>query len=525
MGAAYRAVDTRDKSPCVVKFLSEILSRSSEHLERFFREARATSRIDHPGIVRYRDSGKIGERHYLCVEFVEGVTLESHVLAQGGRIGADESLRILVQIARAAGAAHAGGIVHRDLTARNVLVTPSGDIKVIDFGIARISEEATITVTGRQFGTPSHMPPEQFGTAVPVDPRIDIWAAGVLLYGMVTGKKPFDGETPMQTIQKIINPKIRPDPPSTHVPGLPARLDQVILWMLRKDPAMRPATFDAVIDAIEARVDPPAIEEYFTFSQSATFRGSDPSQTVAGVSMPERRSRLIPWAAAAAAVIMAILVFVAVRQPSPPHSPAGSATPTPAGQAVSEGEGSTGEDAGVDPRSTGLPSVCSTVLMEDPRLLRIYAEGRSILQVRPSVGGVKAGKVFIFHPRKTSAESLKLKAGFPESEDPEDGDEISLKYVGVSTDNQPVGPDQIARLDPFSQYEQANLLDRVRQSRTTIFATVFRVYRLPNPVRIPRKRGRLWLRLENEISLAGAVPVLEDGEFARMRQSILTALK
>jgi serine/threonine-protein kinase len=196
MGIVYEAYDNVLERVVALKTINAgMLDREErrETLERFAREAKAAARITHPAIVTIFDFGVEGDTAYIVMELLEAVSLKQR-LRDVGRIGLDETDRILTQLLSALGAAHKSGIVHRDIKPSNIMVLATGQIKVADFGIARIEASSTLTQTGTALGTPSYMSPEQL-RGLPVDGRADLFSAGVVLYEMLAGQRPFEGET------------------------------------------------------------------------------------------------------------------------------------------------------------------------------------------------------------------------------------------------------------------------------------------------------------------------------------------
>ncbi len=242
MGEVYRAKDTRLGRDVAVKILPAHLSSSADLRERFEREARAISSLNHPHICTLYDVGREGDADYLVMELLDGETLAARL--EHGPLRVDEALKIAAQIADALAAAHKQGIVHRDLKPANVVVTKTG-AKVLDFGVAKLRDEAIVdaatrttplTSQGTMLGTVQYMAPEQLeGKAV--DHRADLFAFGALLYEMLTGKRAFEGQSQASVIASIL--KEDPRPVSQFVPTTPAALDRVVKSCLAKDPDER----------------------------------------------------------------------------------------------------------------------------------------------------------------------------------------------------------------------------------------------------------------------------------------------
>jgi len=244
MGCVYLARDVALERFVALKVLSDTWRENPELRERFVREARVAAQLAHPNIVAVHDVGDDDGRPYMALEYVEGRDL-SVLLKERGRLPLDEALPILLAVSRALDAAHALGIVHRDVKPGNVFLSKDGAIKLGDFGIARL-EGLEITETGVAVGTPRYMAPEQ-ACGQSVDGRADIYALGVLTYRVVAGRPPFlGGDLAYQHVHAT------PPDPREFEPGLPPLLVQLILACLSKKPSARPPTalrFAALLEA------------------------------------------------------------------------------------------------------------------------------------------------------------------------------------------------------------------------------------------------------------------------------------
>jgi len=245
MGEVYRAHDTKLGREIALKLLPESLASDLERRARFEREARAIAALNHPNIVTVHSIEEDGGRHFLTMELVEGKTLSS--LIPPGGMSLRQFFEIAIPFSDALAAAHAQGILHRDLKPDNLMVNHEGRVKVLDFGLAKLREEAAdveatvvaskmVTGEGRVLGTAAYMSPEQ-AEGKEVDARSDIFSLGVVLYEMATGKRPFSGETTISTLSSIL----RDTPPlaSEVNPALPRHLSRVLKRCLAKDPSRR----------------------------------------------------------------------------------------------------------------------------------------------------------------------------------------------------------------------------------------------------------------------------------------------
>lgn len=250
MSVVYQARDTQTDRTVALKLLLLPSALSPEQqralIGRFAREAQAVSQLSHPNIVAITEVGTWQGTHFLAMEHLEGETLRARL--DRGVLPSAQVQGIVVQIASALDAIHAAGIVHRDVKPANIMLLPGGVAKLLDFGIARHSDDATITSTGTIVGSPAYMAPEQVmgekGTVAS-----DVWALGVLLYEMLAGRPPFTGDT----IPSVLYQVTHATPPP--VPGLPSPLAKVLRRALAKDPARRYADAGALASALrEARL-------------------------------------------------------------------------------------------------------------------------------------------------------------------------------------------------------------------------------------------------------------------------------
>lgn len=244
MGEVYLAKDTQLDRNVAVKILKPKLShRHGDALERFILEARSASALNHPNIITIYEIGEYEGSHYIASEFVEGHTLHDRINRKS--LSVPEILTISIQTAAALTAAHAAGIVHRDIKPENIMVRSDGYVKVLDFGLAKLTEIETeladgdadtrrlvATNPGIVMGTVSYMSPEQ-ARGKTVDKRTDIWSLGVVMYEMMTGVRPFTGETTSDVIASIL--KSEPEPVSKRASGTPHELERIIGKALRKD--------------------------------------------------------------------------------------------------------------------------------------------------------------------------------------------------------------------------------------------------------------------------------------------------
>jgi serine/threonine protein kinase/Tol biopolymer transport system component len=243
MGVVYKARDTHLDRLVAVKVLPPDKVADPERKRRFVQEAKAASALNHPNIITIHDIASENGIHFIVMEYVQGKTLDALIPRKGLRL--NETLKFAIQMADALAKAHSAGIVHRDLKPSNVMVTDDGRVKILDFGLAKLTEfsdsgdERTLqsqTEEGTIVGTVSYMSPEQ-AEGKKVDVRSDIFSFGSVLYEMATGQQPFHGESKMSTLAAILNQE--PKPVSQLVPGIPRDLEKIITRCLRKDPNRR----------------------------------------------------------------------------------------------------------------------------------------------------------------------------------------------------------------------------------------------------------------------------------------------
>ncbi|HTG46623.1 MAG TPA: Stk1 family PASTA domain-containing Ser/Thr kinase [Actinomycetota bacterium] len=235
MAEVFRGFDPVLGRTVAIKVLLPQFARDAGFVARFRREAQAAARLNIPSIVGVYDTGADGDTQYIVMEFVEGRTL-ADFLASGRRPTPIQSVELTQKIAAALGAAHEQGIVHRDIKPANVMVTRDGQVKVMDFGIARIRTDITAPQTSSVIGTPTYLSPEQ-AQGQAVDARSDLYSLGCVLYELLAGTPPFTGDTPVAIAYKQVNET--PLPPSQHNADVPPRLDAVVMKCLAKNPANR----------------------------------------------------------------------------------------------------------------------------------------------------------------------------------------------------------------------------------------------------------------------------------------------
>ncbi len=252
MATVYLATDRRLTRTVAVKVMHDNLGSDQDFVSRFDREARAAARLSHPNVVSVFDQGMDAGRPYMVMEYVEGSTLR-HVISREAPLEPQRALDLLIPVVAAVAAAHEAGIIHRDLKPENVLISSRGQIKVADFGLARAVTAHTATAQGMLIGTVSYIAPELV-THGRADTRCDVYALGVLLFEMLTGRKPHTGETPIQVAYSHVHNEI--GPPSASAPaqwrdtrsGVPPYLDALVMAAAARQPANRPGDARVLLD-------------------------------------------------------------------------------------------------------------------------------------------------------------------------------------------------------------------------------------------------------------------------------------
>jgi beta-lactam-binding protein with PASTA domain len=258
MATVYLANDTRLDRTVAVKVMHRALADDPDFVARFTREAKASARVSAPEVVAVHDQGTDRETGlaYLVMEHVRGINLRQ-LLQERGALSPARAVSLLEPVLRALSAAHAAGLVHRDVKPENVLLADDGRVKVADFGLARAVETSNLTqTTGLLIGTVAYLAPEQVehGTA---DARTDVYAAGVLLWELLTGTPPYGGDSPLSVAYKHVHEDV--PPPSTAVEGIPAPLDALVVRATRRDPDARPLDGRAFLaELLAVKADLPA---------------------------------------------------------------------------------------------------------------------------------------------------------------------------------------------------------------------------------------------------------------------------
>ncbi|WP_156688693.1 serine/threonine-protein kinase [Mycobacterium sp. Marseille-P9652] len=410
MGQVWEAVDSRLGRRVAVKVLKQEFSQDPEFIERFRAEARTTAMLNHPGIAQVHDYGESqldgeGRTAYLVMELVNGEPLNS-VLKRTGRLSLRHALDMLEQTGRALQIAHSAGLVHRDVKPGNILITPTGQVKITDFGIAKAVDAAPVTQTGMVMGTAQYIAPEQ-ALGHEATPASDVYSLGVVGYEVVSGRRPFTGDGALTVAMKHIK-----EPPPPLPAELPPNVRELIEITLVKNPAMRYRSGGPFADAVAAvragrrpprpsqspppgRASPAAIP-----SSTATRAAVAPTRTAAarrsgpstGRSRPPARrtfssgQRALLWAAGvlgALAIIIAVVIVMNSRADTQQQPPAPTVTDTGGPPASRPPATPTGAGPGLRLNWTDAGPMGNSGLQSGPPLLgptssRAIAAGRVV---------------------------------------------------------------------------------------------------------------------------------------------------
>ncbi len=295
MGVVYKAHDTRLNRPVALKFLPESMIPGEENMKRFVREAQAASKLDHPNICAVHSIEETPDgRTFICMAWCDGETLAQKIAR--GRLEIAEALDIACQVAAGLEEAHGAGIVHRDVKPSNIMVSSKCHVKILDFGLAKLTDASRLSTSAATVGTVQYMSPEQ-AKGHELDPRSDIWSLGVVLYELLTGSLPFGGDYQAAALYAIVHESYAP--PSRINPAVPPALDRIIAKALKKEARDRYASAAEMREEMLAQLEAlrPAAEH--------------------GASAPPRRSRRpsrrTVFAFCAAAAVVAALTFSYAR--------------------------------------------------------------------------------------------------------------------------------------------------------------------------------------------------------------------
>lgn len=352
MGKVYKGVDTMLDREVAIKVLRPELVSQPHLVERFRSEAMTLAKLNHPNIAMLYAFFQQEQHFYMVLEFVRGETLDKRI-RRTGLLAYDQALKVFLLTLEAIGYAHSMNIVHRDIKPNNIMITEAEDVKVMDFGIARVLGSERMTREGSMIGTPEYMAPEQI-RGMEVDPRTDIYALGILLYEMLTGRLPFMNQNQFELMRAHI--ELPPPSPRSYAPHLPESMERVMLQALAKRKEDRFASAYEFRDAILALPDLPtgALPGRSTRGVSTPFTPASPSTRPSQFNQPTQ-SR--PPAGPANRQTVDVRQFEAQQRAGQPSIPPG--TPAPTGRVVPQ--------RGGDPNAT-------QVVNTDPSFGQSFAE-------------------------------------------------------------------------------------------------------------------------------------------------------
>jgi eukaryotic-like serine/threonine-protein kinase len=369
MAEVREARDLRLRRRVAVKILHPSLADDPAFIERFRREATAVAALNHPSLVGIYDAGSDGDTRYLVMEYLEGTTL-AELLRHEERLDLARVVKVGVAAASALQAVHQTGLVHRDVTPANIMVTPDGGVKLMDLGIARAQDSTALTATASVIGTAAYLSPEQ-AQGMAADARSDIYGLGCVLYEAATGRRPFEGESPVAVAVQQVNAV--PPLPSSLVADLPAALDTIVATAMAKDPAQRYATAAQLADdlrrlsrgvPVTAEAPSAVAPTQAMAATDATVQPGPPAVAPGPEPGRSRASRVAAWALAALVVVVATL---ALALAAGLFDTDGDGT-TAVDGATTEPPGDTAPDAGpqTTPEATTTPTDAPTTTATAP---------------------------------------------------------------------------------------------------------------------------------------------------------------
>lgn len=293
-GKVYKARNTENNQLVAIKVLASQSLADEQRLLRFYMEAKAASSLEHPNIVRIHEVSEQDEYHFMVMDYVEGIELSE--LIEKEPLAPDTAARIIMVIARVIDYVHRQGILHRDLKPSNIMIDTQGQILLTDFGVAKLKTGlSSVTTTGMLLGTPSYMPPEQVeGKSDTLGPACDVYSMGAVLYELLTGEPPFQGDSPYDTLRKVLHHL--PKSPRSLQSTIPKNLESICLKCLEKDPAHRYTSAAALADELEAYLGGENIRPHANLVLRQALRSSTPSPArLCGPEVMERWSRILQW--------------------------------------------------------------------------------------------------------------------------------------------------------------------------------------------------------------------------------------
>jgi serine/threonine-protein kinase len=355
------------------------------------REIKVQASLDHPNIAALHTALRVENQLLMLMEYVEGITLDK--MMEAGPVPIDKATEYIAQVLSALSYAHARGVIHRDLKPGNMMITPSGVVKLMDFGIAKMTADRKLTQTGSTVGSLYYMSPEQIKGSLDLDPRSDLYSLGVSLYEVVTGARPFQGDSEYSIMAAHLEKN--PPPPIQISPNLPSGLNEVILQALEKDPARRFQTADAFRAALLYACN--AAQSPAPAAPAAVKAKAQPAIPPPTPSAPSSSSHRGLWIGIGALVVVAILVVAAMQLPKFRQTAAETA-PAAEPAAVAESAPESSETAApAQPEEAALQAPSSSLQADTPQPpppastpVRSAGSGFTAAQTRPAVRSAAA---------------------------------------------------------------------------------------------------------------------------------------
>jgi len=426
MGVLYRGFDPVLDREVAIKLMHADFSEDTEQMRpRFYREARAAAKLNHRNIVTIFEFAEESNVPYIVMEFLKGTPLGARLNSQPP-LTLDDKLNVVAQLCDGLSYAHEQGVVHRDVKPDNVFLLEDGSVKLLDFGIAKLTT-STLTRQGDVLGSASYMSPEQVGGSESVDGRADIFSTGVVLYELLSGRKPFEGDSPTVVIVKIL--KDEPTPIESVTTGLPVEVVNVVMKALQKDPADRFQTADElgrelqnIRKGLHPSVSKPnmdetrfastqvmkALHEDFQKSRASGAKGSDTRTNLTGAVIPEpssSRGWVIP-AAIGAVVLVAAIGGFAMYSRGTPTPASGPASTVPAASAPAPANAATPPPTNPTPAANAAASPPPVAAAPPPAGTETAATPAAAAPSRPSRPAPAA-------PPAASMVSVTLTGGYP----------------------------------------------------------------------------------------------------------------
>ena len=282
MAVVYKGRDHRLNRLVAIKILKEELAQDAEFRRRFHDESQAVAMLSHPNIMAVYDVSHSAELDYIVMELLDGITLKQYMQKKGGKLAWREALHFITQIMKALSHAHSRGIIHRDIKPHNIMVLRDGSLKVADFGIARLTSAAQATLTQEALGSVHYISPEQ-ARGSHIDARSDIYSAGVVLYEMITGRLPYEGDSPVAVAIQHINSI--PLSPREIDPEIPEALEAITMKAMASDVNQRYISADAMLADLEEFRKNPSINFDYTPADLLISEGDEPTQ-ILGANTP-----------------------------------------------------------------------------------------------------------------------------------------------------------------------------------------------------------------------------------------------